>query len=425
MTIVQTVTILVCLSALFSYVNHRWLKLPLTIGLMAIALVMSLVLILLEQLNLGIGQEAQAFILGIDFKDTLMHGLLSFLLFAGSLQVKLDDLFDHKWFIATLASVGVLVSTLLVGLLGYWLFGLLGVSLSLVQCLLFGALISPTDPVAVLGILKKAKVPKSLEIKITGESLFNDGMALTVFLVLFSVATKEHVTAGSTMLVFLIEGVGGAALGLAAGYGTFRMLKTIDAYQVEILMTLALVMGLYGLANALHTSGPIAVVVAGLLIGNHARELAMSPKTREYLDTFWELLDELLNAVLFVLIGLEVLVLSFDVRYVEAGLVAIPIVLLARYLSIGLPVRIFRLINPFSRRGTLIMTWGGLRGGVSVALALSLPPGRARDAIVLITYVVVVFSILVQGLTIERLIRIVGVEDRAEVQSHAALIRQV
>ncbi|WP_447977500.1 cation:proton antiporter [Candidatus Nitrospira bockiana] len=405
MTLIETITILICLSAGFSYVNHRWIKLPLTIGLMAIALAMSLVLLLLGKLGFGVEQEAERFIRGIDFNETVLHGLLSFLLFAGSLHVNLDDLFDHKWIIATLASAGVLLSTLIVGLLGYWGFGWLGLDLPFVMCLLFGALISPTDPIAVLGILKQAKVPKALEIKISGESLFNDGIGVVVFLILFALATKGGVTVGESVTLFVVEALGGAALGLAIGYGAYAMIKSVDAHQVEILITLALVMGLYGLADALHTSGPIAVVVAGLLIGNQGRRWGMSDTTREYLDTFWELVDEVLNAVLFVLIGLEVLVLSFKTQYLEAGLLAIPIVLLARFLSVGVPVQLFSLVRELSRRATLILTWGGLRGGISVALALSLPAGDTRDAIVTITYIVVVFSILVQGLTLGKLIR--------------------
>lgn len=414
MTIIQTVTILICLSAVFSYLNHRWMKLPLTIGLMAIALAMSLALLLLGKLGFGIEQEAKAFIRGIDFNEALMHGLLSFLLFAGSLHVNLNDLSDHKWFIGTLASVGVILSTLIVGFLSYWLFGLIGLHLPLVSCLLFGALISPTDPIAVLGILKQAGAPKALEIKITGESLFNDGVGVAVFLVLFAMATKGDMTLAGSSEIFMREAVGGGLLGLAIGYVAYRMLRSVDAHQVEILITLALVMGLYGLADRLHMSGPIAVVVAGLLIGNHGRRWAMSDTTREYLDTFWELLDELLNAVLFVLIGLEVLVLSFKTQYLEAGLIAIPVVLLARFLSVGAPVRLFSLVREFSRRATLILTWGGLRGGVSVALALSLPPGETRDALVTITYIVVVFSILGQGLTIGKLVQSVALPERAE-----------
>jgi CPA1 family monovalent cation:H+ antiporter len=404
MSLVNTLTILVCLAAGFSYVNHRWVKLPLTIGLMAVALGLSLMTILLGRLGLGTEDAARAFIEGIDFNEALMHGMLSFLLFAGALHVNLHELLQYKWFVGTLASVGVLLSTAIVGGLTYALFGLAGVDLPLLYCLLFGALISPTDPIAVLGILKKAGVPKALELKITGESLFNDGVGVVVFLALLGVATRGEASPGGVLLLFVREAVGGACLGLGLGYGVYRMIKSVDNYQVEILLTLALVMGGYGLADALHASGPIAVVIAGLVIGNHGRHFGMSERTLERLDTFWELVDELLNAILFVLIGLEVLVLSFRVEYLDAALLAIPIVLAARWLSVGLPVQVFRLFGEIPAGATTIMTWGGLRGGISVALALSLPPGGARDAIVTVTYAVVVFSILVQGLTLNRVI---------------------
>jgi CPA1 family monovalent cation:H+ antiporter len=312
---------------------------------------------------------------------------------------------EQKWFIGTLACLGVMVSASIVGGLTYLIFGWIGLPIPFIGCLLFGALISPTDPIAVLGILKNAKAPKQLEIKITGESLFNDGVGVAVFLVLLGVAETGTITPGSIVLLFVQEAVGGAAIGLALGYLAYRMLKSIDQHHVEILLTLALVMGGYALADALHTSGPIAVVVSGLLIGNHGRHLAMSETTREYLDTFWELIDELLNAVLFVLIGLEVLALTFKAEYLEVGLIAIPLVLFARFISVSLPVQVFRLFQEFTDRATLILTWGGLRGGISVAMALSLPPSPYRDVLITMTYIVVVFSILVQGLTIERLVR--------------------
>lgn len=405
MTLMHTVTILVCLSAGFSYLNHRYIKLPVTIGLMAMALAMSLVLLCLGKLGYGIESQARSFVQRIDFGEALLHGMLSFLLFAGALHVNLDDLLDQKWFIGTLACGGVLVSTAIVGSLTYLGLDWLGHPIPLIAAFLFGALISPTDPIAVLGILKNANAPKRLEIKITGESLFNDGVGVAVFLVLLAMAESGRVTPEAMGWLLLQEAVGGIVLGLALGYGAYLMLKSIDQHSVEILITLALVMGGYAVADALHTSGPIAVVVAGLLIGNHGRHLAMSDTTREYLDTFWELIDELLNAVLFVLIGLEVLVLRFQDEYLFAGLLAIPLVLFARFVSVSLPVQFFRLFEDLTNRATVILTWGGLRGGISVAMALSLPASTYRDAIVAMTYIVVVFSILIQGLTIERLIR--------------------
>ena len=404
MALIHTLTILICLAALFSYVNHRLLKLPMTIGLMAVALAFSLILLVLGKLGFGIEAEAQRFVRGIDFNEALMHGMLGFLLFAGALHVKLDELLDLKWVVGTLAVVGTILSSVVTGVLGYVLFDWVGLPLPFLYCLLFGALISPTDPIAVMGVLRQARLPKTLEMKIVGESLFNDGVGVVIFLVVLNLLPKETVQVGDVLVLFAEEALGGAVLGGMLGYLAYRMLRSVDNYQVEILITLALVMGSFGLADLLHTSGPIAVVVAGLLIGNHGRQWAMSETTREHLDNFWELLDELLNAVLFVLIGLEVLVLSFKQPYLLAGLVAIPLVLGARWLSVVLQIRLFSLVREFTARTVTILTWGGLRGGISVALALSLPPSSSRDALVTITYAVVVFSILVQGLTINRVL---------------------
>jgi len=403
-TLIHTLTILICLAALFSYVNHRLLKLPITIGLMAVALVFSLALLALGKLGVGVEEEAQRFIGAIDFNEALMHGMLGFLLFAGALHVKLDELLNLKWVIGSLAVVGTILSSLITGTVGYVLFDLVGMPLPFLYCLLFGALISPTDPIAVMGILRQARLPKALEIKIVGESLFNDGVGVVIFLVILNLLPKPSVDVADIFTLFAKEAIGGATLGLALGYVAYRMLRSVDNYQVEILITLALVMGSFGLADLLHTSGPIAVVVAGLLIGNHGRQWAMSDTTREHLDNFWELLDEILNAVLFVLIGLEVLVLSFQQPYLVGGLVAIPLVLAARWVSVVLHIKTFSLVREFSARTITILTWGGLRGGISVALALSLPYGPMRDAVVTMTYAVVVFSILAQGLTINRVL---------------------
>ena len=404
MNLVNTITIVVCLSALFGYLNHRFLKLPIKIGLMVIALTMSLVLVLLNYLGVGLAGEARALVQGIDFNVTLMQGMLSFLLFAGALHVNLDDLFEQKWIIALLASFGVALSTFIVGTLAYYAFGVVGLDLPYIYCLLFGALISPTDPIAVVGIMKLARAPKTLETKMIGESLFNDGVGIVIFLALLDVAVTGEASVPAIATLFVGEAIGGALIGLALGYPAYRMLRSTDQYQVEILITLALVMGGYQLASALHASGPIAIVVIGLLIGNHGRRFAMSDATREHLDSFWELIDELLNAILFVLIGLVVVDITFRVDYLEAALIAIPIVLLSRFVCVGLPIQLMILVREFSNRATLILTWGGLRGGISVALALSLPQGPARDAIISITYGVVAFSIIVQGLTIRRVV---------------------
>jgi CPA1 family monovalent cation:H+ antiporter len=406
MTLLHVTAVIVTVSALFAYINHRFIRLPTTIGVMLIALAISLVLIGLGALGLvEVQAQAERLLAAIDFDETVLRGFLSFLLFAGALHVNINDLASQKWVIASLASGSMLLSALIVGCLAWLLFGLLGLDLPLVYCLLFGALISPTDPIAVLGILKGANAPKSLEAKIAGESLFNDGVAVVVFLVLLGVATGDHaLSAGEVVLLFIEEALGGTVFGLAIGYVAYRLLKTVDSYQVEILLTLALVTGGYSLASELHVSGPIAMVVAGLLIGNHGRAFAMSEETREHLDTFWELIDELLNVVLFVLIGLEVLVLSFTGEYLLAALAMIPIVLLARLVSVGLPIGFMRLRRAFTPGVVKILTWGGLRGGISVALAMSLPKGSERDAIVAVTYIIVVFSIAVQGLTVGRMI---------------------
>jgi CPA1 family monovalent cation:H+ antiporter len=342
----------------------------------------------------------------VDFDETLLHGMLGFLLFAGALHVNLNDLAQQRGVIAVLATFGVIGATFIIGILSWWGFGLVGLEIPFIYCLLFGALISPTDPIAVLGILKQAGVPKSLEIKITGEALFNDGIAVVVFLLFAGIAAGgSEISAASVLGLFAQEAVGGLLFGLATGAGAYWMLKSVDNYQVEVLITLALVTGSYALAEILHLSAPIAIVVAGLLVGNHGRTLAMSERTREHLDTFWELIDEILNAVLFVLIGLEVLILTFREEYLLAGLIAIPIVLLARFITVGVPLRVMRRFRDFSPNAIKLLTWGGLRGGISIALALSLPAGEIRDSLVAVTYLVVVFSILVQGLTLGRLAR--------------------
>lgn len=421
MSLFDVIAILIVLAALFAYVNHRLLKLPPTIGLMVMALAMSLVLLAVDAVWPGL--ELVHLIKGlleerIDFNEALMHGMLGFLLFAGALHVDLGDLALQKRIIAILATLGVIGSTFLVGAMVWLITDLLGVPLRFVHCLLFGALISPTDPIAVLGLLKKLGAPRSLATKIAGESLFNDGVGVVVFLALVSIAGlgahgQEQVTAGAVARLLLVDAVGGAVFGFAVGYIAYRMLRSVDNYQVEMLISLALVAGGYALADNLHLSGPIAMVVAGLLIGNHGRSFAMSATTRQHLDKFWELIDEVLNAVLFVLIGLEVLVLTFKGTYLLAGLIAIPAVLLARFVCVGLPIAVLRPIRQFTPHAVKAMTWSGLRGGISVALALSLKDMldaddqqiAARATILVMTYVVVVFSIIVQGLTVSALLR--------------------
>ncbi len=406
MRLFDIIAILISLSAVFSWVNYRFFKLPTVIGLMLTALIMSLVLQLPLPFFDGLGEQAEKMLSHIDFDETLLHGMLSFLLFAGALHVNLDDLAKQRWVIGILATFGVVGATFVIGGGSYWLFAWLGLDVPLIYCLLFGALISPTDPIAVLGILKSVGAPKTLETKIVGESLFNDGVAVVVFLVLVEVALGDvEVTAMSIATLFAQEAIGGLIFGLAAGSLAFYMLKRVDNYQVEVLITLALVTGGYAVAEHFHLSAPIAIVVAGLLIGNHGRRSAMSEQTREHLDTFWELVDEVLNAVLFVLIGLELLVISLRGDYLLAGVLAIPMILLVRLLSVGLPITVMRRFREFSPGVVTILTWAGLRGGISVALALSLPSGETRDLLVTATYVVVVFSILVQGLSLGPVVR--------------------
>jgi CPA1 family monovalent cation:H+ antiporter len=405
MNLFDIIALLITITAIFSYLNFCYLRLPATIGVMLISLVFSLGIILLKYLGLDFTLQAEHIINSIDFDDTLMHGMLSYLLFAGALHVNLEDLARQKWLIGALATIGILISTFMIGTLTWLALDMLGIEISYIYCLLFGALISPTDPIAVLSILRSTGAPKSLETKITGESLFNDGVGVVVFILISGIAIGgTDVSAGPVMTLFLEEAIGGAAYGLILGGITYWMLRRVDNYQVEILLTLALVTGGYSLATAVHVSGPIAVVVAGLMIGNHGRLFAMSDITREHLDTFWKLVDEILNAILFVLIGLEVLIIHFEPNTSIAGIIAVFIVLLGRFSSVGIPVSFMRKYREFSPHAIKILTWGGLRGGISVALALSLPASPERETILTITYFVVVFSILIQGLTIGKLI---------------------
>ncbi len=406
MDLFNILAILITLTAVFSYVNYRYIRLPTTIGVMLIALLMSLLLNFVDSYGFGMKQHAEKLLQSIDFDKTLLHGMLSFLLFAGALHININDLWERRWSIGSLATLGTLISTFLVGTLTWWGLGLFGLKMSYLYCLLFGALISPTDPIAVLSILKTTDVPKSLEMKIAGESLFNDGIGVVAFLVILEIAVGTHgVSAGHIGLLFVREALGGAVCGLVLGYLAYLMLKSVDNYQVEVMITLALVAGGYALAGALHLSGPIAVVVAGLLIGNQGRLLAMSEGTRYQLDLFWELVDEILNAVLFVMIGLEILILSFTQQYFQLSLLIIPIVIISRFIAVAVPITLLSPFRPFSPGAVRVMTWGGLRGGISVALALSIPPCPERHMILAITYAVVIFSILVQGVTIKPLVK--------------------
>jgi len=426
----EIIATLLSVAALFSYLNHRFLRLPSTIGLMLIGLLFSLSLIAVGNALPGVEKTAVRLLEAVDFDRTLMDGLLGFLLFAGALHVNLEDLARQKVVIAVLSTFGLAISAFLVGGLFWLALDLLGVSMPFVVCLLFGALISPTDPIAVLAALKSLNAPRSLETKIAGESLFNDGVAVVFFLAVLGLAGLGGGQAGGraatdgaglaelVVTLFALETAGGALLGFSAGYLVYRLMRSVDSYEVEILLSLALVAGGYALARALHVSGPIAMVVAGLLIGNHGRTFAMSDRTREHLDLFWLLVDEILNAVLFVLIGLELLVIPFDWIWLAAGALAVGIVLAARFCAVGLPLLALRRVQEFTPHAVTVLTWGGMRGGISVALALSLKStlgARAPEAyegLLLATYVVVVFSIAVQGLTIAPVLRRLGPDSR-------------
>ena len=404
----ELAAIFISLTALLAYVNYRFIGLPPTIGVMATALLFSLLLHGLAMLGLPLlEQRIEALVGRIDFNHLLMDGMLSFLLFAGALHINLADLRARRWAIGLLATVGVLFSTAVIGLGSWWIFGLFGLQPPLIFCLLFGALISPTDPIAVLGIMRSAGAPKALETTIVGESLFNDGVAVVVFTVLLGVLARgEAPGAGEALWLFVEEAGGGILLGALLGALTFALLKSIDQYQVEVLLTLALVLGGYTLATHLHVSGPIAMVVAGLIIGNQGRRHAMSRHTRENLDNFWELLDEILNAVLFVLIGMELVLLPFSAQYLLIALCVTLLILATRLAAVGPAVLALRAAGRALPAGTVrILTWGGLRGGISVALVLALPASEERNLLLNITYLVVLFSILVQGLSIGRLVR--------------------
>ena len=452
MTFFEIFAALITLAAVFSYLNHRFLKLPTTIGLMAMALVSSLILIWIGQFSPPVFEAARGLLESIDFNQTLMHGMLGFLLFAGALHVNLADLREQKWVIALLATVGILLSTALAGGVAWLILNrILDLGVPFLYCLLLGAIVSPTDPIAVMGILKSLGAPRSLETKITGESLFNDGVGVVVFLAIAGVigfggaghapkhgaaaepsavvstfeeddahaavedgesgVSASGMSAGDVVKLFVLEAVGGAVIGLVLGLLAFYLLYTIDNYHLEVLISLALVAGGYALASRLHLSGPIAMVVAALIVGNHGREIAMSDATRSNIDTFWELIDEILNAILFLLIGLEVLVLRFNREFLIAGLLMIPGLLAVRFVSVGLPIAIRRHFRSFTPHAVKILTWGGLRGGISVALALSIPkfaggePIAHREVILAVTYSIVVFSIIVQGLTVGPFVR--------------------
>ncbi len=393
---------IICLAALFSYINHRFIKWTPTIGIMALSLIASLILMAGSKFFPKEAAGLIGVITAIDFHSLLMNGMLSFLLFAGAIHIDAKSLKKERMPVLILATVGILISTFLVGTMLYYIFMVFGMSIGYIYCLLFAALISPTDPIAVLAILKEAGIEKSLELKIAGESLFNDGVAVVVFLTILEVAQTgvDKLTITDISVLFMREAGGGMLFGLALGYLGYYAMKSIDKYEVEVMITIATVMGGYLLADKLHISGPLAMVVAGIVIGSKSRVSGISDITMDYLNKFWELIDNMLNALLFMLVGFEMLTLKLNASIIAIGLIAIVVVLLARWVSVVLPVALMRYKTTFEKNAVAILTWGGLRGGLSVALALSLPIEMHRDLFVSITYMVVVFSIIVQGLTI-------------------------
>jgi CPA1 family monovalent cation:H+ antiporter len=429
MTLFEIAALLLFLSALFGYINHVWLKLPHTIGLVVMALAASLMVVLADLAwpSLHIARQTAEALRQVNFADTLMKGMLALLLFAGAVHVDFSELAARKWAIGLMATLGVLVSTFVAATGIYWFGQFFCPRMPFVWALVFGALIAPTDPVAVMGILRTVRIPRLLRAKITGESLFNDGVGVVVFTVILAIAMSvdpgfldpaadtthgaggaaghgADVSLAGILRLFVLEAAGGALLGGVAGWIAYLAMRRINEYVLEVLITLALVFATYAVALRLHLSGPIAMVVAGLLIGNHGARFAMSETTRQHVFQFWTLLDEILNSVLFLLIGLEVLIISWNTVNLPLAIFAIPAVLLARLVSVAIPIRLLSIRQKFEEGTIAVLTWGGLRGGISVALALSLPDNVYKPAILTATYAVVVFSIIVQGLTIRRLI---------------------
>lgn len=404
MELYYSLSVLIVLASFFAYFNVRFLKLPSTIGIMVIAMAVSIFLVVFGNVFPHTLNRISTLIAGFDFTELLMGAMLNFLLFAGAIHINLKDLREQRAPIVVFSTVSVVISTFIVGSILYFLLPFLKLELPYIYCLLFGALISPTDPVAVLSILKQANVKKSLETKIAGESLFNDGMAIVVFAVILQIAQNKTYDPSFAHISWLLlkEAGGGFILGVVLGIGASKAIRKIDDYKVSVLITLSVVMGGYLIASALHISGPLTMVFAGLLIGNFKKRWAMSPTTKDYLDKFWELNDEILNAILFLFIGFNLLMIKDINNYWVAGLSCVVIVLLSRLLAIWLPTLFIPFKEKFSKGTIKILVWGGLRGGVSIALALSINNGPYKNDILAITYFVVVFSIIVQGLTIGR-----------------------
>ncbi|MDB5109760.1 MAG: sodium:proton antiporter [Mucilaginibacter sp.] len=405
MAIYQIISVLVFLAAIFAYVNDRWIKWPPTIGIMVLSLLSSILIVIIGNSMPSLSSKALVLVSHINFEQVLMKIMLSFLLFAGALHIDANKLNKEKWPVLLLATIGIFISTFLVSIMAYYLFQVFNLPVPYIYCLLFGGLISPTDPIAVMGILKEAGIPKSLELKIAGESLFNDGVGVVVFLTIMEVAVNGagEFSVSGTAILFLKEAGGGLLFGAILGYVAYLLIRSIDNYRVEVLITLTVVMCGYALADDMHLSAPLAIIVAGIVLGTKGKGEGLSDISRDYLGKFWDLLDEIFNAVLFLLIGLEMLVIKVNLTVMLIGGVMIALVLLARYVSIIVPVLFLKMWMKFEKNAVILLTWGGLRGGISVALALSLPQSMYHDEFVLITYIIVIFSIIVQGLTIGKL----------------------
>lgn len=405
MDLYYTFSVLIVLTAFFSYINVRFIKLPSAIGIMIIAMLASVSLVGLGKSQPNLQMQFSDMIRSVDFSQVLMGAMLNFLLFAGAIHISLHDLRKQRIPVIIFSTVGVIISTVAVGALMYAAFNTLGMHVRFIECLVFGALISPTDPIAVIAILRKAGIRKSLEIKVAGESLFNDGVAVVLFTILMQLArgSEIDITFAHISGLFLQEAVGGLVIGVVLGYIGSQAIRRINDYNVTVMITLAIVMGGYLVTRYLHISGPLTMVAAGLVIGNYGKAIAMSASDKDYLDKFWELIDEILNGILFLIIGFEILLIPNLTQYWEIGSLAVAIVLLARFLSIWLPIRLIPNIGTFDKKTITILVWGGLRGGVSVALALTIDEALNQSLFLAITYYVVVFSIIVQGLTIGKL----------------------
>jgi CPA1 family monovalent cation:H+ antiporter len=400
-------SILITLAAFFSFINIKFLKLPSGISLMLMGVLVATGVIVTGYFSVGFTEMIREKLALIDFSEFLLGILLSFLLFAGSMHVSIPDLKKSAKSIISFATIGTLISTVAVGYSLFYLLSAFNQPIPLIYCLLFGALISPTDPIAVMGILKKTNLSKNIETNIVGESLFNDGIGVVIFATILKIASDgaENFGIADIGILFIQEAVGGIFMGLIIGFIGYKLMKSIDHFQTEILISLAMVMGGYSLCHSIHVSGPLAMVVAGLMTGNRGKELAMSDITKDYLGKFWEVTDEILNAVLFMLIGLEIVIVSFDLSYLTIGIITALIIIIARFVSLYIPAVLFRFKKVFGTKSLFIMTWGGLRGGISIALALSLPQNTYKNILVSITFVIVIFSILIQGITVEKVIK--------------------